>query len=236
VRAALKKQQLFYQSPETIAANITGVVDRFAGDGLTTRDYVRAALKQPPLFCQKPETIAANITGVVDRFAGDGLTRKDYLSAALKQPPLFYQSPQTIARHIDIVIGFAESGIFTPPRPRRANTTAIAAAGRDHHRAAAIAFLITHPHFLCLADDNLGLREVHHHLASGPNNSRFFTVTRHSVERDLMEHLGHGDPEQPVPVSGVDADTVQPTEEQARRFLLRALMHEGLIRSGTLVR
>jgi transcriptional regulator with XRE-family HTH domain len=236
LQAALRQPSLFTMRPGTVARHIDGLVERFAADGLTTRDYLRAALRQPQLFCQDPETIAANIAGVVDRFAGDGLTRKDYLSAALRQPPLFYQSPETIARHINIVLGFAEDGIFTPPRPRRANTSAIAAAGRDHPRAAAIAFLVANPFLLCLAADNLGLREAHRRLAGGPCNGRFFTVTRHSVERDLMRHLGHGDPEQPVPLSGVDADTARPTEEQARRFLLRALMHEGLIRSGTLVR
>jgi len=57
------------QSPTTIAANITGLVERFAAEQLTTKDYLRAALKDPALFCQSPTTIEANIRGVARRFA-----------------------------------------------------------------------------------------------------------------------------------------------------------------------
>ena len=35
------------QSPITIAANIAGLVEHFAAEGLTTKDYLQAALKDP---------------------------------------------------------------------------------------------------------------------------------------------------------------------------------------------
>ncbi len=59
--------------PATIASSVTGVVERFAADGLNQGDYLQAALKQPSLFCQSPATITRNIIGVVEHFAADGL-------------------------------------------------------------------------------------------------------------------------------------------------------------------
>jgi hypothetical protein len=60
------------------------VAERFADEGLSTKDYLKAALKQPKLFGQSPETIAGNVRSVIARFADDGLTTRDYLKAALK--------------------------------------------------------------------------------------------------------------------------------------------------------
>jgi hypothetical protein len=93
---------------------IRAVVERFADDGLITRDYLQAALKYPSLFYQSPATIAGNIAGVVDRFADDGLTAKDYVLAALKDPSLFSRSSATIAASIaGVVERFANDGLTT---------------------------------------------------------------------------------------------------------------------------
>ena len=235
LKAALKQPPLFYQSPDTIAANITGVVDHFAGDGLTRKDYLKAVLKQPQLFCQTPDTIAANLTGVVERFASDGLTREDYLRGALKQPSLFTQLPETIIRHIDTVQDFADRGLFTPPLPRRKHQQQAPSPGNNSH-AAVIGFLLANPKLLCLADDNFGLREVHQRLTDGPTHWPMLRNARHVVEREMMQHLGHAGPHQSVPNDGFIAGAAPPTEEQAKRFLLRALIHASFIRGGSMDR
>mgnify|MGYP002378802478 CR=1 FL=1 len=236
LKAALKQPSLFTMSPATIARNIEGVVGHFAAQGLTTRDYIELALRQTTLFTMSPGKVVSNVEGVVERFAADGLTREAYLQAAVKQPQLFYQSPDTIARHINIVIGFAQEGIFTPPRSRRASPSASSDAGPQATRAAVITFLLAHPSFLSLSEDNLGLREAHQRLTDGPTNGNLIRKSRHRVERELMAHLGHDDPGRPVPAAGPIGGEDSCDEEHARRFLLRALIHAGRIRSGTMDR
>lgn len=235
LQAALKQPTIFSLSPEIAARNVIGVVDRFADDGLTRRDYLRAALKQPALFSLTPETVAHNIDEVVDRFANIGMTRRDYVNAALRQPSLFTQTPETIIRHIDTVIDFADRGLFVPP-PRRRTSDRLTTSSAHNSHAAVLAFLITNPVFLSLADDNFGLREVHHRLTDGPTNSTLLAKPRHAVERELMEHLGHDDPQRSVPADGFIAGEAPPTEEQAKRFLLRALIHAGFVRGGSVER
>lgn len=51
-----------------------------------------------------------------------------------------------------------------------------------------------------------------------------------------MQHLGHDDANTPVPDDGYIAGGQAPTEEQAKRFVLRALMHAGLIKGGSMER
>jgi hypothetical protein len=94
------------------ATKVQAVVERFAAEGLTTKDYLRAALRQPQLFCQKPTTIAGNIAGVVALFTDQGLTVTDYLRAAQKRPQLFGQKPATIAANIAGVVAlFTDQGL-----------------------------------------------------------------------------------------------------------------------------
>jgi hypothetical protein len=235
IRAALRQPQLFYQAPDTIAGKVEAVVARFATDGLTTRAYLRAAVKQPQLFYQSPDTIAGNIEGVVVRFAADGLTTPAYLRAALRQPQLFYQSPDTIIRHIEAVLSFADRGIFTPPARRR-NSAQRTGPSENRSHAAVIEFLLTHPALMSLADDNYGLREIHHRLTNGPTDSALLLRPRYAVEEELLHRLGHNDARQAVPSDGFIAGAAPPTEEQARQFVLRALIHAGFIRSASLER
>lgn|SRR5487761_1055709 len=236
LQAAIKSPPLFCQSSDTIAGNIVGVVNRFAAEGLTTREYLKAALTQPSLFSQSPETIAHNIEGVVNRFAAEGLTTRDYLNkAALRKPQLFVQAPDTIARHIDAILSLTDDGIFELPMPRRQGDY-MSGPSRNTSHAAVIDFLLKSPALLTLADANFGLREVHQRLTNGPTNSTILTRPRHAVERDLMRHLAHDDPEQAVPSDGFVAGAAQATDEQAKRFVLRALIHAGYIRSGSMER
>jgi hypothetical protein len=233
-RAALKQPSLFGMSPQTVAANVTGLVERFEADGLTRSDYFRAALKQPSVFATLPDTVAGYITGVVDRYAADGMTAHAYLQAALKHPALFTMSPSTIARHIDTVLDFAERGIFHPPVPRSNRNPEVEHGNTV--RAATIRFLLRNPNLMTLADDNYGLRETHQRLTNGRTDSKLLTRPRHAAERDLMAYLGHDDPNRPVETDDFVAGVAEPTDEQARRFVLRALMHAGYIKGGSLGR
>ena len=45
-----------------------------------------------------------------------------------------------------------------------------------------------------------------------------------------MRHLGHNDPSSPVLTDGYVAGQGQPTTDQAKTFVLRALVREGFIK------
>ena len=89
MKAALKRPQLFYQSPETVNKNITETATLL---GLKKEDYIKAALRAPSLFYQSPETINRNITETATLL---GLEKEDYIKAALKDPSLLCRSPET---------------------------------------------------------------------------------------------------------------------------------------------
>jgi hypothetical protein len=168
------------------------VVERFASDGLNTRDYLKAALKQPSLFYQSPATIAANIAGVVERFASDGLTMRDYLNVAVQQPTLFYQAPRTVIGHVNMIIELHRQGLVT--FPDEANNT--------HQRLALrplFDFLLKNPIFFCLSDDNFTLREISARVTGEPpSGTGLLRRKRHQVESALAETLGHSDSKAPV--------------------------------------
>jgi len=93
-QAALKQPQLFYQSPETLNANISRSSELM---GIDKNDFVKVALKQPSLFCQFPETLNANISRSSELM---GIDKNDFVKAALKQPQLFCQFPETLNSNI----------------------------------------------------------------------------------------------------------------------------------------
>lgn len=234
LKAAVKQPSLFIQSPETLTDNITGFVSRFAADGLTDRQYLRAALHHPSLFTLSPSTAEHNIRSVVKQFENEGMTSVGYLRAALQTPVLFSMSPETISRHIRTVIDLSDRQLFRLSGSR----------GREHverpenhiHRAV-IDFLLVSPRLLTLADDNFGLREIHSRLtAKGSTDSSFLTRPRHAVEREVIATLGHNDHNRPVETDGFVAGTAPFTEEQAKRFVLRALLHAGFIKGGSMER
>ena len=103
-------------------------------------------------------------------------------------------------------------------------------------RANVIDFLLKQPALMSLADDNYALREVHQRMTDGPTGPQFLQRARYSVEHGLMGYLGHDNPAELVPNDGFVAGQDNPTEEQAKRFVLRALMHSGLIKGGSLKR
>ena len=139
---------MFCQKPSTLTRNIDAVVRHFAGDGLTTRDYLTAARTEPSLFCHKPSTVIANIETVVKHFAEDGFTTRDYLTATLRQPSLFYRRPQSIIGHINILESIHRKKVL-PIEPGR---------------RALLNYIVEHPKLISLADDNLHLREIAAHL------------------------------------------------------------------------
>ncbi|HMP01713.1 MAG TPA: hypothetical protein PKC45_04345 [Gemmatales bacterium] len=234
LQAALKQPLLFSASPETVVNNVTGFVDRFAHDGLTLREYLQAALKCPSALQTTPETMASHITNVVERYHADGMTTRKYLDAALKQPTLFTTSPITACRRIDTVIDFAERGLFKPPPPRQRRQGT--GQCQTSLRADVIDFLLRRPALMLFADENYGVREIHQRLTNGPTDRKFLETPRYAVENAIRGHLGHPDPAEPVPNDGFVAGAASPTEEQAKRFLLRALMHAGFIKSGSMER
>jgi hypothetical protein len=183
------------------------------------------------LFTLSPSTAESNIRAVVERFRNDGMTLPGYLDAAVRIPPLFAMSPETVAGHIDAIMDLAQRRIFVPPTRENGQGHT-----RNRLRSSVINFLMSNPRLLVLADDNFALREVHQVLTNGPTDRKVLETPRHAVESDLMRHLGHAGPQQPVPVSGFVAGEAPPTEAHARRFLLRALMHAGYIKGGSMER
>ena len=102
------------QLTERNIANIQGLCDRFACEGLTYPQCYNAAKKHPFLFVQKPETLEYNIREVARRFKNEGLTTEKYLKAVLHNPQLFSFSPDTIEKNIHgIVKLFANYGLTT---------------------------------------------------------------------------------------------------------------------------
>lgn len=231
LKAAIKQPSLFVQKPWTLAGNITGFVERFADEGLADRDYLKAALRYPSLFTLSPETVEHNLRTVVERFQHDGMTVPQYLKAALRMPPLLAMSPTTVIRHIDAVMDLADRRIFDPPRGRGGLSAASSASNATH--ASVIDFLMRNPSVISWSDENVGMREIHHLLTGASTDRQLLSRPRHAVEGDLMRHLGHADPELPVNNDGFVAGAEMPTKIQAKRFVLRALIHGGFIRGAT---
>jgi transcriptional regulator with XRE-family HTH domain len=119
LQASRQYPWLFYKKPETVIANIEGVVEygAFKEAGLLCKDYLQAAIKRPSLFAQKPETVIGHIERVAGYgpFKEAGLLRKDYLQAAIKWPSLFARKPETLIANIEGVVGygpFKEAGLL----------------------------------------------------------------------------------------------------------------------------
>ncbi len=102
-KAALKNPQLFYQSPETLNANIEGAVrllwfPQISDDQFETfktsktfraqkTAYIeQAALKQPPLFCSSPKTIALNFQFIKAAHKTKLITSDDIMESILECP------------------------------------------------------------------------------------------------------------------------------------------------------
>lgn len=111
LQAAVRQPPLFYQSPDTVIANIEGVAAHFAPHGLTLPAYLQAALKQPSLF-SRSSSVIRHMESVVEHFQNHGLNTPDYLRAALKQPPLFAMSADTVITNIsEVAEHFHEGGL-----------------------------------------------------------------------------------------------------------------------------
>jgi hypothetical protein len=230
VQAAVKQPSLFTLLPETVEGNINGMVERFAAEGLTRQAYVKAAVNQPSLFTMSPETVEEkHIRGVVERFVAEGLTRQAYVKAAVRHPPLFDQDPDTIGGHIDLIFDLYDKKVFTLPRHRQADRR------NGHPHAPVLDFLLANPTLLSLQDNNFVLRELHQRMTGADPSPKNLRRSRTQTEHELMRHLGHDDPSQPVP-DGFIAGQEPPTEQQARNFVLRALAREGYLKSARLER
>jgi hypothetical protein len=145
------------------------------------------------------------------------VTTRDYLQASRHQPQLFIQAPATIIRHIHLILDLFDEGVFALPCPRPGHTPTAAPV---HPHAPILGYLLTHPTLLCLEDKNLQLRRIYWEITGAPASSIILTRSRGMIERDLMRHLGHDDPDRPVPR---DANPV-----------LRGLIRDGYIKSAKL--
>ena len=166
-----------------------------------------------------------NVSGVVERFADEGLTTRDYLKAALKNPSLFSLAPETVARHINLVFALYDDGVFTLP-----STRSRGAHGHAHPHASVLAFLLRNPVILALEDNNLSLRQLHKEMTGAEPRAMNLLRSRRETEVAVMQHLGHDDPSSPVLADGYVAGQGRPTNEQAKTFVLRALVREGFIK------
>ena len=110
--AASYRDRFLRIKPEAAVENVNTVVQHFAREGLTTRQYLQNILTAPLLLPLKPQTLIANIEAVASHFSSNGLTTNDYLKAAIKYPSLFAAKPSTIVGNIDAVArGFASADL-----------------------------------------------------------------------------------------------------------------------------
>ena len=73
--------------PETICANVDGVINNFKDYGLTYEKYIPVCIKQPQLFCQTPKTITEHIKTLIFIFKNmdEKLTPNEIMEKVLKK-------------------------------------------------------------------------------------------------------------------------------------------------------
>lgn len=94
---------------EVNKANIQGLADRFAAEGITYTQCFEAAKRYPFLLVQKPETMEYNIRETVKKINKEGFTTEKYLKSALSCPNLFSSSPYTIEKNIKSTVKLFEN-------------------------------------------------------------------------------------------------------------------------------
>ena len=110
-QAALKQPQLFYQSPETLNANISRSSELM---GIDKNDFVKAALKQPQLFCQSPETLFSNFKALAILFDNDDIKTRKFV---LKNPvALCYSQERDFIHYLATKITSSKISIGKNPR------------------------------------------------------------------------------------------------------------------------
>ena len=90
-------------------ANIQGLADRFAAEGLSYDKCLEASKRHPFLLVQKPETMEYNIRETVKKINKEGFTTEKYLKSALSHPTLFSCSPYTIEKNIKSAVKLFEN-------------------------------------------------------------------------------------------------------------------------------
>ena len=90
-------------------ANIQGLADRFAAEGLSYDQCLEASKRHPFLLVQKPETMEYNIRETVKKINKEGFTTEKYLKSALSHPTLFSCSPYTIEKNIKSAVKLFEN-------------------------------------------------------------------------------------------------------------------------------
>lgn len=90
-------------------ANIQGLADRFAAEGLSYDQCLEASKRHPFLLVQKPETMEYNIRETVKKINKEGFTTEKYLKSALSHPTLFSCSSYTIEKNIKSAVKLFEN-------------------------------------------------------------------------------------------------------------------------------
>jgi len=116
---------------------------------------------------------------VAGHFAKDGLPLAGYLRGALKMPSLFASAPATIIRHVNCIIDMHLQGFLTFPGQEYATP--------QQPLLPLFTYLVKHPRFLILSDENYALRLAYARIP--PAGMSLLTQTRHRIERALRGTL-----------------------------------------------
>ncbi|HUY91926.1 MAG TPA: hypothetical protein VMV10_24510 [Pirellulales bacterium] len=213
MRQALTFPVLFKLPPATLISNFDPVVQYFEADGLTRSKYLRVVQSNARLWATRPETVISNINEVATALASTGLTRRNYLTLACKRPALFASNPKTIMTNFHR-LNSALGRTMIEIQPHQAS---------EKSSRLALDIVSRNPNLLTLSETDIYLREL---LATLQGTSFKASRNKSEIEKRIANALGHdnlNDPVPPIP-DGMALDSF------TGRLLLRALIHEGLIR------
>jgi len=177
--AAVKYPQLLYQKPETLQTNFEANLEWLKPFGVTGADWASAAINRPPLFSQKPETLQTNFEANLEWLKPFGVTGADWAAAAIKQPSLFYQKPERLRTNFELLMVVCEMPAF---KARKNDLT---------FREINVAWALSHPSVLCLAEDNFLLRLAYAEVTQPKPSAALLNDTRGKLEKKLVQALGH---------------------------------------------
>jgi hypothetical protein len=98
--------------------------------------------------------------------------------------------------------------------------------GPPMEERSALKFLTDNPKILCLAGDNIALREIYAYVVQPSASTTLLKRSRKRVEDELARALGHVDRDELIPKIDPDSGI----GSHARNLLLRALVHEDIVK------
>ena len=119
--------------------------------------------------------------------------------------------------HVNLVVDLHRQGLLALPESTR---------GPPTETGSVLKFLTDNPKLLCLAEDNIALREIYARVVQPPPSPTLLRRSREQVENELARALGDANQGELVPK--IDPDpSIGP---YARNLLLRALVREGIVK------